>query len=371
MQVVARRLCARHGPVVFVAPLVLPHDKNPYRLLFIHAIRGSLQKKVVPAKHGFIEIERQVRSEIYRAYFALVPSARVAAHVNHQPLPAACRFRARFVFESHVIPERAAKKNVVPGAHAENGNLNLRVVLFDGPLLPVVVVARMRQPVAKVRRESRGRWSAQDRIRMQRQSLGPAQRIAGRTNTATHGVFREARSPRFVEPLLECAALVGPAIVVVGRGVIGANSREMRRRGNGGQILRGPDVGTAKHSDLAIRIRKRRGPFHRVVTILRFELEGIPIAFRGVAAADILRDHHVTSRRGLQAELHVAFFVIRRAHQQHRELAVGFGAVDVRAQSDAVAHLCRDVLLHYNFVGLGGSGHTGRNNPERKNAAEK
>ena len=55
---------------------------------------------------------------------------------------------------AHVIAQRAALKHVVPGGDGERGNLDVGVVLLDGPLLPVAVVERMGEPVEEIGRRA-------------------------------------------------------------------------------------------------------------------------------------------------------------------------------------------------------------------------
>ena len=90
--------------------------------------------------------------------------------------------------------------------------------------------------------------------------------------------------------MLERAALIGPTIVIVGRRDVGGNSRQMRRPGDRGGILRRTHVGAAEHPDLPVRIRKRSRPLHRVVTVLRFVLERIPFSLRCVSPPNVLCD---------------------------------------------------------------------------------
>ena len=58
--------------------------------------------------------------------------------------------------QAHVIADGTALKNVIPGGNAQNRDRDIRVVIFNRPAFPVVVVARMREPVEKIRSE-RGR----------------------------------------------------------------------------------------------------------------------------------------------------------------------------------------------------------------------
>ena len=83
--------------------------------------------------------------------------------------------------------------------------------------------------------------------------------------------------------------------MIVAGGDDGADAGKMRRMSDGGQHLRGADVGAATHADLAVGIGQRGRPLHRVVAVIRFVLEGVPLAVGGVAAADVLNDDDVAA----------------------------------------------------------------------------
>jgi len=104
--------------------------------------------------------------------------------------------------------------------------------------------------------------------------------------------------------LFKGAALVGPAVVIVAGGNHGTYTGEMRRMSRGGEHLRGTDVGTAEHANLAVGIRKGGDPLDGVVAVFGFVDEGIPVSLGGIAAANILDDHDVAARRGLECEIH-------------------------------------------------------------------
>ena len=116
------------------------------------------------------------------------------------------------------------------------------------------------------------------------------------------------------------------------------------------QHLGGANVRSAEHPDFAIGIRQRRRPLDRVITVVGFVLERVPLAFGGVAAAHVLKNDHKAARSALQAEIHAIVFVIRRALQQHRELAVGGGTVNIGSKRHAIAHLHGDIPLICDLV---------------------
>ena len=78
----------------------------------------------------------------------------MASYVHKQPLPALCCFRACLCFQSRIIFQRATQKNVVPRPHVVHRHLDLRVVVLDGNLLPVLIEIRMRQPIREIGRQT-------------------------------------------------------------------------------------------------------------------------------------------------------------------------------------------------------------------------
>src|SRR6476660_8163290 len=90
----------------------------------------------------------------------------------------------------------------------------------------------------------------------------------------------------------------------------GTNSGKMRRVRDCRKHLRGAHVRPAKHSDLAIRIRKSGGPLDRVVSVVRFVFECVPLAFGGVAATNVFDNHDESTRGTLQAEISLVVFVV-------------------------------------------------------------
>ena len=58
---------------------------------------------------------------------------------------------------AHVIAQRARTEDVIPTADLEHGNGNLREIFFDRPLLPVIVVIGMGEPVQVIGRDRRSK----------------------------------------------------------------------------------------------------------------------------------------------------------------------------------------------------------------------
>src|SRR5258708_2890806 len=213
----------------------------------------------------------------------------------------------------------------------------------------------MARPIGEIWGEACGAGDIEKRILCQRQFPSPLERVGGFAHAPVKRVLHQAGGPRLVEPLLERAALVGPAIVVIRRRHNSKASRQMRRRGDGGQHLRGAHVRSAEHADFAIRIRQRRGPFDGVVAVLAMMLERNPSARGGKTAAHILHDDDVAERSGSCTEI-AAGLVVGRAREQHGKLAIGLGPVNIGTERDTVARFHGDAALDGHFIGTGGNG---------------
>src|SRR5215467_15338398 len=106
-------------------------------------------------------------------------------------------------------------------------------MLFDRHRLPVIVVARMGQPVEKVgsdgsvRSQIRAFVEIEDGIVGQRQFPDSADRVVLPFDQAIVGVVSEARSPIFIKPLRQGSALIGPILVIITGGDDRAYAREM------------------------------------------------------------------------------------------------------------------------------------------------
>src|SRR5438045_9067473 len=95
-------------------------------------------------------------------------------------------------------------------------------MFFNRPTPPILVIAGMGQPIEKV-------WCKRaEQLRVGRRWRQGKERIVGKRERGDavlsvdllayipiQRVFRQPGSPGFIEPLLECAALVSPAIVIV------------------------------------------------------------------------------------------------------------------------------------------------------------
>ena len=265
------------------------------------------------------------------------------------------------ISHADVVAQRATLEDVVPGGDVERRNLDVLEVFFDGPLLPVAVVVGVGGPIDEVGREgarevctaSRG-VDIEDGVLREGQHVAADEGVGIVTDRAIERVLREAGAPRLVEPLFECAALVGPVFVIVAGGDDGADAGEMRGMADGGEHLRGAYVGSAPHADFAVGGWQRGGPFDGVETVFSFVLEGIPLALGGIAAADILNDDEVSACGGAAAEFSTVVLVVGGALKERGELAFADGVIDVCPEGYAIAGLHGDAALDGDVSGLCG-----------------
>jgi hypothetical protein len=313
------------------------------------------EEVVVPLEDVFVLVEEGVGAEVDFADFAA--PAGVSADGNDEALIGAGGGVGGVIAEAHVVAQRALEEDVVPGGDGEGGHLNVLVVLFDGPLAPVVVVVGVGGPVEEVGREvGGGGGSFFRRADVENGELGEWQ--DGRADegvncggwwegfvVAQGRVLYEAAGPGLIEPLLECAALVGPVFVVVGGGDDGADAGEVGRFADGGEHLGCADVGAGEHADFSVGVRQGGGPFNGVVAVVGFVLEGVPLALGGVAAADVLSDDHEAVLDGFGAKGGEAVLVVGGADEEDVEGTITGGAVDVGEEGDAVAGFHGDVFF--------------------------
>src|SRR5208283_4966789 len=127
----------------------------------------------------------------------------------------------------------------------------------------------------------------------------------------------------------------------------------MRWLGDSCEHLRRAHIRGAHHAHLAIRIRKRRSPFDRIVAVGLLVFEGIPFSLRSVAAANILNDDNVTARDHLEDGCYgpVHAFVIWSAHEDDRKCIGRLGAINVGIEGNAVARLHEYVVLNKDLAG--------------------
>ena len=339
--------------------LILSHNKNAHGhggKLVLHA----LEKIVIPGKHDI----RRSKFERVIAEFDVAdaaPEAGVPANLHQQALAFAGLVRSAVRLDSHVIPQCAGQKNVVPAADVKSRDLNVRKMLLDGPLLPIPVVVGMREPIKIIRSQlGRGvgaRWKRgviEGRIVSERKHGCAQQRVCVFRDPSPHRVRGELRRPILIEPLFKRSALICPAVVIIAGRDHRADSREVRRMGNRGEHLCRADVGTSHHADFAVRGWQRSSPFDGVVAVVGLMTKRIPVPFRRVTPTNILHDDDIAvrgnliGRRGRPAHA----FIVGRAHQDDRKFPVRLRTVNVRIECDAVTRFHRDAILRDHRIAL-------------------
>jgi hypothetical protein len=78
-------------------------------------------------------------------------------------------------------------------------------------------------------------------------------------------------------------------------------------------------------------------------------LEWVPLALGRVSAAGVLNYHQIAAQNGFVREIGIAGLVVRRPLQQHRQLLIACGSVDIGAQNHPVARLHDDIVLNDHF----------------------
>src|SRR5882672_327601 len=142
------------GPIVLLTPLVSPHYEDLDRFLFREIILDSFEEILIPAQSDFVFVPLfGGRAKIDLADFP--PITGVSTN-NHQQSLSRPRCLSSTRSDAAVIAERSSLKNVIPGGHGQSGDVNVGVVLFDRPALPVLVVIGMSQPVEKIRSQCMG-----------------------------------------------------------------------------------------------------------------------------------------------------------------------------------------------------------------------
>ena len=176
---------------------------------------------------------------------------------------------------------------------------------------------------------------------------------------ARQRVFGQAGRPGLIEPLLERAALIRPAFVIVAGGDDRADAGEVRRISDGREHLRGADVAAAEHADFSVGVGKSGGPLDGVVAVVGLVDESVELAFGTVAAAGVFGDDDEAALCATDADAGFVAAIVRRAHEKDGEFAVGLGTVDVGFEDDAVTHRNFDAALEDDLRRVGGEGSRG------------
>src|SRR5260221_2213768 len=160
MQEVASELGFWRGPIRLLMVFVLAHHKNMDGPSGGRSFGGKLvlhafEQVVVPVNDD--SRGRELEGFVAELNVAdAPPKAGVPADLYQQALTVARRVGAAVRLDPHVIPERAIRTNVVPATDMQCRDLNVWKVLLDGPLLPVRVIRRMREPIEIIGRDLGG-----------------------------------------------------------------------------------------------------------------------------------------------------------------------------------------------------------------------
>src|SRR5215469_2591578 len=195
------RLNASDRPLIFIAPLINPHDKDLHRLAGGEFVSSALEEKIVPVKSNLAFIELVgFRTEV--DFANLAPVACVPTDDNQKSLAVAGLFGRSAGFQADVVTEGTAKKDVIPGARMKRWDTNVCVVLFDGPAPPVVVIGGVRKPVEKIRCDCGSRnvehscgIPIENRIGRQRENVNVFRGIGHALDLVCERVLREATGP--------------------------------------------------------------------------------------------------------------------------------------------------------------------------------
>src|SRR5262249_16987500 len=112
------------------------------------------------------------------------------------------------------------------------------------------------------------------------------------------------------------------SIVVVARGLTGCDAGEVRRLRNSSEHLCRAHVGSAHHSNSAVRIWQCGSPLNRIVAISLLVPKRIPLALRGVSAANVLNDYDIAATDNLcrGCDRPINALVIGRTHENDGKL---------------------------------------------------
>src|SRR5437899_10963852 len=114
-------------------------------------------------------------------------------------------------------------------------------MVLDGQLLPIVVVARVREPVEEIGRQRSGaaldpagrlvkERVVEERVMGEWKRPDALERVGILHDAAVERVLGQPGRPGLIEPLLERTPLVSPAVVVVARVYVRVDSVQVRRR---------------------------------------------------------------------------------------------------------------------------------------------
>ena len=126
------------------------------------------------------------------------------------------------------------------------------------------------------------------------------------------------QGPALVEAELERAALVAPALVVIGGGDVRDDRLQAGRAGEGRLPLGQADVRAAEHADPAVGPGLLADPLAGVVAVVLLIGEGVEAALGLPPAADVLADEDVALAGGAESEAGGGRLVVGGAGEDDR-----------------------------------------------------
>ena len=345
-------------PVRLGDPAVGAHEEEAHRPVAVGKDVATLQPAVVE-----LEVERGR---------VLDPEARQHPIVALREDPALDRVRPRPDHELLARPARVAQpvevaqrpldEDVVPAAEVQRRDVRLRRVLLGRDRVPERITVGVGEPLVVPGREPVEQVDAPQRPApvepldvVHRGAHGGdlvVEVLAGGFPREQAREGERAQAPVQREAELERAALIDPALVVVGRGHVWRDRFECgnavgprHRR----QPLGRADVGAAQHPDRAVRPGLGGAPGDRVLAVLLLGQERAPLALGVEPAAAVLHDHDVAGFREREPVDRIAgrhpVAVVGRPLEDDRQPLGGVRAVDLGGQRHAVAHRHAHVAL--------------------------
>src|SRR5882724_279690 len=148
MQEVLRGMCTCEWPIFLLPPLIGAHDKDLYRLRVGKAVGDVLEEIVIPVQSDIAFVERGRGAKVHVADFA--PRAGMSSDRNQQSLPPARCLSSSVRSYPDIVAQRSTEKNVVPSRDSQGGYANFGIVVLNRPAFPIVVIARMSEPIEKI-----------------------------------------------------------------------------------------------------------------------------------------------------------------------------------------------------------------------------
>ncbi len=139
--------------------------------------------------------------------------------------------RFSLLAKPHVISQRASRENVMPPPGMEALDVQFAVVIRNLPAFPVGVIGFVANPVIVVGGQLVAGGQFENWVVLDRHRETPVLELAFGPDQSVERVLGQARGPGTGEPLHQCAALVGPPLVIFSRRDVGENGFEVGRSG--------------------------------------------------------------------------------------------------------------------------------------------